>query len=158
MGINSGFKGLICRLWLKNGQSEGLWHSAALTSWHSSLNALTFSYFAYRDTWQTKNPNIPTCFQVLQQTDVATRMYSQRVSLGVKWGKSETTRCTTWYIYIQPHSKQQTLLSSFFLFRPQFPTTHSHQHASIIYKQNTHIAKWFCTANRLQNYKSLYPY
>jgi len=64
----------IYRLWL-NKWSVKKACCAAPTSWRSTHDAVTFTDFAYTDTWQTKNPNIPTCFyeHVVQNTDVATR-------------------------------------------------------------------------------------
>ena len=100
------------------------------------------------------SPSLPlACVTVCHH--VSTGVYSKRMSPRGKRAKSETTISTTWYMYNRIQNNNPP--ASFFLFLPPFKTTQSHQHASIIYKQNTHLAKWFCTVNRLQNYKFLCP-
>jgi hypothetical protein len=114
---------------------------------------VTFTDFACTDTRQ----RIPTFRHVSRYCSTRTWPHGCthrgcRLGLNeqrVKLPDAQHGICTTAFKTTNP-------FSSFFLFRPPFPTTQSHQHASIIHKQNTHLAKWFCTVNRLQNYKFLY--
>jgi hypothetical protein len=74
---------LIYRLWLKNGEREALSHSSHITV-QFPLTLYRSLSLPIQTTWQTKNANIPTCFQVLQNNDVVTWIYSHRLSPPVK--------------------------------------------------------------------------